>query len=252
MQFPNAQAGVAPYFDTYYNQYQPLQQSNNVYDPYNAYIPYDQYSRTQQNNYAAMQYWSQPSYPVNPPPPSPPPPVETVPVPPESTPTVVEPMDIAYSSDDSETSDSDDDDMSAIELYLTSQKYRDGTTKSAKNVIRRKAKHFVVDNGTLYYQHSSKQLGTTTRRQVIDSKARRRRIIHQCHVVNGVDGHFGGEKTFSAVQAPFYWKGIVRDVREYVKVCDPCQRENPQLNKVPATLHPIPITVAFWHQLSNY
>ena len=53
----------------------------------------------------------------------------------------------------------------------------------------------------------------------------------------------------SAVQARFYWKGIVKDVTQYVKYCDPCQRENPALEKITAVLHPIPVTASFWHQV---
>ena len=84
---------------------------------------------------------------------------------------------------------------------------------------------------------------------MITSRVRQQKIIQQCHTVNGVDGHFGVKKTLSAVQARFYWKGVADDVASFVKVCDPCQRENPQLNKAPATLHPIPVTASFWHQV---
>ena len=102
---------------------------------------------------------------------------------------------------------------------------------------------------TLYYVQSSKVTGEPNLRQVVTSKEQQKKIIQQCHVANGVDGHFGIRKTLSAVQGQFYWKGMVDDVTSYVKVCDPCQRENPQLMKTPATLNPIPVTASFWHQV---
>ena len=57
------------------------------------------------------------------------------------------------------------------------------------------------------------------------------------------------KKTLSAVQGRFYWKGIAANVNSFVKCCDPCQRENSQLMKVPATLQIIPVTASFWHQV---
>ena len=68
-------------------------------------------------------------------------------------------------------------------------------------------------------------------------------------MVNGVDGHFGIKKTMSAVKARFYWKSMVKDVTNFVKYCDPCQRENPALEKIPAVLHPIPVVEGFWLQV---
>ena len=102
---------------------------------------------------------------------------------------------------------------------------------------------------SLYYVQSSKVKEEPILRKVVTSKEDQQKIIRQCHVVNGVDGHFGVKKTLSAVQGRFYWKGIAADVNSFVKCCDPCQRENPQFMKVPATLHPIPVTASFWHQV---
>lgn len=151
---------------------------------------------------------------------------------------------------EADTEDPDDsDDLSAIRLYLSSSEYRSETTKNEKNSIRKRAKRFELHNDKLFYKQTTVESSQPTLRQVITNLQQRRRIIQQCHAVNGVDGHFGIKKTISAVTARFYWKGISDDVTQYVKTCDPCQRENPQLHKAPATLHPIPITAGFWHQV---
>ena len=135
--------------------------------------------------------------------------------------------------------------------YIQQKTYPQDSSKVAKNAIRRRAKQFRVVKNTLYYVQSSKVTGEPNLRQVVTSKEQQKKIIQQCHVVNGVDGHFGIRKTLSTVQGRFYWKGMVDDVTSYVKVCDPCHRENPQLMKTPATLHPIPVTASFWHQVGQ-
>ena len=139
--------------------------------------------------------------------------------------------------------------IDAVKNYIQQKTYPQDSSKAAKNAIRGCAKQFRVVKNTLYYVQSSKVTGEPNLRQVVTSKEQQKKIIQQCHVVNGVDGHFGISKTLSAVQGRFCWKGMVDDVTSYVKVCDPCQRENPQLMKTPATLHPIPVTASFWHQV---
>lgn len=165
--------------------------------------------------------------------------------------TKVSPTSAFDNGEDSDTDSDDTDDIAALKLYLTSHEFEPNCSKNRRYILRRRARQFSLENGVLYYEHKSNVSGELIRRQVITSKSQRKRIIQQCHAINGVDGHFGEKKTLSAVQARFYWKGVVEDVHLYVKVCDSCQRENPKLTKVPATLHPIPVTAAFWHQVSN-
>ena len=138
----------------------------------------------------------------------------------------------------------EDSDCVAIRRYLTTQDYADGTSKNHKNTIRKTAKKFVIKNDTLYYPTSVDSINQSSR-QVISSAQQKRDIIKQCHMVNGVDGHFGIRKTTSVLQARFYWKGLVKDVEDFVKTCDSCQREDPSLHKVSATLHPIPVKAEF-------
>ena len=52
-------------------------------------------------------------------------------------------------------------------------------------------------------------------------------------------GHFGIERTLEIVQRRWHWRGIQRDVREYVKTCAICQRAKHANTKSAGELHPI-------------
>ena len=111
--------------------------------------------------------------------------------------------------------------LSAVDVYLRCQKYLPKSSKNEKNTLRKKAKHFKVKNDILYYISSKDVSGKPLYRQVLTSKEKQQTVIQQCHVINGTDGHFGVKKTISAVQTRFYWKGLVEDVKKFIKVCDP-------------------------------
>ena len=136
--------------------------------------------------------------------------------------------------------------LDAVKNYIQQKTYPQDCPKAA---IRRHAKQFRGVKNSLYAQ-SFKVTGESNLHQVFTSKEQLTKIIQQCHVVNGVDGHFGISKTLSAGQGWFYWKGMVDDVTSYVKVCDPCQRKNAQLMKTPATLHQVGVICfkSIWKQ----
>ena len=95
---------------------------------------------------------------------------------------VSSPVDTVHSDEDSDVDDPTD--MSGVLRYLSSQTYETDTSKNEKNMIRRRAKNFVLDDGTLYYVQTNKPTGLTVRRQVKTNKDQRRQIIDQCHAVN--------------------------------------------------------------------
>ena len=55
-------------------------------------------------------------------------------------------------------------------------------------------------------------------------------------------GHFGMDRTLELLQRKWHWKGIQRDVREYVRTCSICQRAKHSTSKSPGELHPIVAT----------
>ena len=52
-------------------------------------------------------------------------------------------------------------------------------------------------------------------------------------------GHFGIEKTLELVQRKWTWKGLQKDVKDYVQSCLRCQRAKSSTHKTPGELHPI-------------
>ena len=52
-------------------------------------------------------------------------------------------------------------------------------------------------------------------------------------------GHFGMDKTLELIQRRWHWKGIQKDVREYVRSCVICQRAKSSTSKPAGELHPI-------------
>lgn len=56
-------------------------------------------------------------------------------------------------------------------------------------------------------------------------------------------GHFGIENTYHKIAERYYWKGMYKDIKEYVKTCDVCQRRGKKGGS--GYLHPIKIEQAF-------
>ena len=47
-----------------------------------------------------------------------------------------------------------------------------------------------------------------------------------CHNSELGGGHFGRDKTLAKISERYYWLGMVKDVQEYCRSCDQCQRAN--------------------------
>jgi transposase InsO family protein len=83
--------------------------------------------------------------------------------------------------------------------------------------------------GVLYFEN----------RMVIPADAPlREEILHDAH---DVLGHLGARKTYLALTPTFYWNGMSRTVKTYVRSCDSCQRFKARTTKLPGELHSLPI-----------
>ena len=151
-----------------------------------------------------------------------------------------------------------------IYFYLTDErKYQENCSKNHQRCIRRKAKNFIVKEGTvhthicpcitvhegrLYYIGHGQQ-----HRLVIESNKEKHRIIKSIHE----DGHLGKSifvthcseleigivKVAKAITTKYYWeKSMQKDIIKYIKSCDKCQRSKPKLRKCTGSLHPIPVS----------
>ena len=58
-----------------------------------------------------------------------------------------------------------------------------------------------------------------------------------------IAGHFGKDATYERIKEKFYWKGMLKDIEEYVKSCDRCQRRGKTKGK--HELHSIKVEEPF-------
>ena len=74
-------------------------------------------------------------------------------------------------------------------------------------------------------------------------------IMRECHDAP-LAGHPGFERTLEAVQRTFWWPAITRDVREYVRTCELCQRNKPSNRSPQGLLQPLAIPAEKWQSVS--
>ncbi|XP_042222320.1 uncharacterized protein LOC121866680 isoform X1 [Homarus americanus] len=98
---------------------------------------------------------------------------------------------------------------------------------NVKCQFRQTAKPFRADNGSLF--HGDKEILVKTRVPG---------ILKACHDNPATGGHFGRGKTFRKISQRYYWKGMKKDVQEYVKACTKCFVRNPKVSKEAPSLNP--------------
>lgn len=67
---------------------------------------------------------------------------------------------------------------------------------------------------------------------------------------DAIGGHSGMNPTYKRLASFFYWKGMERDVRNYVRQCTTCQHFKLELGASPGLLQPSPIPDHVWFELS--
>nr|GEW72015.1 monodehydroascorbate reductase [Tanacetum cinerariifolium] len=67
---------------------------------------------------------------------------------------------------------------------------------------------------------------------------------------DAVRGHSRVLVSTKKLNAVFYWKGLKRMFRQFVKECDTCQRRKPHLSAYPGLLQPLPIPERIWTEVS--
>jgi len=70
-------------------------------------------------------------------------------------------------------------------------------------------------------------------------------VILQSHHDDPLCGHFGSRKTINLISRRYYWKTLAKDVAEYCRLCQLCQKNKPMRRKIVADLKPIQVTGPF-------
>ena len=76
--------------------------------------------------------------------------------------------------------------------------------------------------------------------QIVVPTCLRPKLLHIAHAIPAA-GHLGVAKTKARLQRHFYWPGISRDVKEFCRTCDICQRLGKGSSPAFAPLHSIPL-----------
>jgi hypothetical protein len=65
-----------------------------------------------------------------------------------------------------------------------------------------------------------------------------------------IGGHSGVIQTYSRLAQSFYWEAMKNDVKQYVAVCDTCQRNKSEARSPAGLLQPLPIPSLVWEEVS--
>ncbi|XP_015278626.1 PREDICTED: zinc finger and BTB domain-containing protein 11 [Gekko japonicus] len=114
----------------------------------------------------------------------------------------------------------------AILRYLTNERepYAPGTEGNAKRKIRKAAACYVVRGGTLYYQRRQRHQRRFAELEVVLQAERRARLIRAAHL--DADGtHRTRLQTWQRLSRRYWWRGILKQVKDYIKECSKCQEK---------------------------
>jgi hypothetical protein len=65
-----------------------------------------------------------------------------------------------------------------------------------------------------------------------------------------VSGYLGIDKTIASIRKKFEWGGMSKDIAEYVRSCDRCQRNNPTQSKPIGLLQPLEVPSRNWEHVT--
>ncbi|XP_013921281.1 PREDICTED: zinc finger and BTB domain-containing protein 11 [Thamnophis sirtalis] len=114
----------------------------------------------------------------------------------------------------------------AILRYLTNERepYAPGTEGNVKRKIRKAAACYVVRGGTLFYQRRQRDQQRFAELEVVLQAERRGRLIRAAHLET--DGsHRTRLQTWQRLSRRYWWRGILKQVKDYIKECSKCQEK---------------------------
>src|SRR5688572_13531356 len=83
--------------------------------------------------------------------------------------------------------------------------------------LSKESENFEIKYGILYRIKPNKGSLRVLKEDEIDS------VIFMTHN-HPTGGHFGKDATYDKISTRFWWKGMYKDIENYVKTCDSCQR----------------------------
>ena len=125
----------------------------------------------------------------------------------------------------------------------TSIKEMQSTDPFCKHIVKRllnktapkhELKTFFIHNGLLYRYASDHSKDFCT---LVIPKTWRYTILVETH---DKMGHQGNNRTYSSIKRQYYWKGMAKDVKDYIQRCPACRQEKAQVQSYPLHMTEIP------------
>ena len=77
-------------------------------------------------------------------------------------------------------------------------------------------------------------------------KSRLASILNAFHDNPSSGAHFGRDKTYRKIKTRYYWKGMKKQIGDYIKSCEKCFVVTPKMCAEAPPLHPIPVPTGVW------
>ncbi|GJZ95231.1 ty3-gypsy retrotransposon protein [Tanacetum coccineum] len=100
-----------------------------------------------------------------------------------------------------------------------------------------------------HYSWHNQQLRRKRKLMVGNDEVLRKELLQQVHR-GSVGGHSGVKVTTHKLCSMFYWKKMRKEVKQFVRDCEICQRYKPNLEAYPGLLQPLPIPTSIWTSIS--
>ncbi|KFM65211.1 Retrovirus-related Pol polyprotein from transposon 412, partial [Stegodyphus mimosarum] len=139
--------------------------------------------------------------------------------------------------------------VNSKELIESQHQSRDlaSLLSEAKNENSSKTNAFKVKKNGLFGKMKIDKNGNERELIVIPEKYRNK-IKSLCH--DSTSGHLGVVKTKDRLTKYFYWPNCYKEIEEYVKTCDPCQRVGKSNDKAKAPLTLVPIIAEVFSKIT--
>ena len=126
--------------------------------------------------------------------------------------------------------------LQKVDNTLDHVRATDGKQKRTKDCIN----WFRVDDDVLYRYRKRLRSQKMMPRQVVVPVRLRDQVLQTAHD-SILAGHMGITFTMKRIQTCFYWPGMDRDIRNYCRSCDICQRTPPKGKVGKVTLGKMPL-----------
>ncbi|GAU99817.1 hypothetical protein RvY_10759 [Ramazzottius varieornatus] len=113
--------------------------------------------------------------------------------------------------------------------------------------VQRLAQMFTIDNGILYHV-SNDQWGYRIQHLVLP-KTLWTQVCETVHDHRTGLAHLGFKKCLEVIHKRFYWKGMARNIRQYVGSCHTCQTRNPGRSEKYGLMQHIHVVPRVWHSV---